>query len=41
MVQRGNSCQLTLANTQGRCILKSVNMDAIPGDRTMGTKYSG
>ena len=41
MVQRGNSCQLTLANAQGRCILKSVNMDAIPGDRTMGTKYSG
>lgn len=41
MVQRGNSCQLTLSNTQGRCILKGVNMDAIPGDRTKGTKYSG
>lgn len=41
MDQRGNSCQLTLANTQGRCILKSVEMEATTGDRTMGTKYSG
>lgn len=41
MQQRGNSCQLTLANTSGRCTLKSVEMEAIPGDRTLGTKYSG
>jgi hypothetical protein len=41
MQQRGNSCQLTLANTSGRCTLKGVEMEAIPGDRTMGTKYSG
>jgi len=41
MSQRGNSLQLTLANTQGRCILKRVEMEATPGDRTLGTKYSG
>lgn len=41
MQQRGNSCQLTLANTSGRCTLKGVEMEAIAGDRTMGTKYSG
>ena len=41
MQQRGNSCQLTLANTSGRCTLKGVEMEAIPGDRTMGTKYAG
>ena len=41
MQQRGNSCQLTLANTTGRCTLKGVEMEAIAGDRTMGTKYSG
>lgn len=41
MQQRGNSCQLTLANTDGRCTLKGVELEAIAGDRTMGTKYSG
>ena len=41
MQQRGNSCQLTLANTAGRCTLKGVELEAIAGDRTMGTKYSG
>lgn len=41
MHQRGNSAQLRLANTQGRCILKSVELDAITGDRTGGTKYTG
>ena len=41
MTQRGNSCQLTLANTSGRCTLKGIEMEAIAGDRTMGTKYSG
>lgn len=41
MNQRGNSCQLTLANSQGMCILKGVEMAALTGDRTMGTKYSG
>ena len=41
MQQRGNSCQLTLANTTGRCTLKGVEMEAIAGDRTLGTKYSG
>jgi len=41
MQQRGNSCQLTLANTDGRCTLKGVELEAIAGDRTLGTKYSG
>ena len=41
MNQRGNSAQLRLANAQGRCVLKSVEVDAITGDRTGGTKYSG
>ncbi len=41
MQQRGNSCQLTLENTAGRCTLKSIEMEALPGDRTLGTKYSG
>lgn len=38
---RGNACALTLANTSGRCTLKSVDLQAIPGDRTFGTKYTG
>lgn len=41
MTQRGNSATVTLANTTGRCILKSIELVADAGDRTLGTKYTG
>jgi hypothetical protein len=40
MAQRGNTAQVTLANTQGRTLLKSIELAGVTGDRTAGTKYA-
>lgn len=35
----GTFCQVRITNTDGRCVVKGIALEAIPGDRTAGTKY--